>query len=74
MYEGLIDDDELGDEDIQKLESNRKQTFLQYIIIHPQKSTMKIIWDNLIYIGLGANYFIIPLILSFGPIPDSQNL
>jgi hypothetical protein len=66
MFEGLNEDDESDDEDIQKQESNRKKTCQEYIIIHPQKSTIKIIWDNLICIGLGTNFFLIPLILSFG--------
>jgi len=26
---------------------------------------VKILWDNFIYMGLGANFFLIPLILSF---------
>jgi len=30
---------------------------------------MKVLWDNYIYLGLGVNFFLMPLILSFDAIP-----
>lgn len=73
MFEGLNEDDEGDDEEIQKLESNKKKSCQEYIIIHPQKSTIKMIWDNLICIGLGANFFLIPMILSYASISDTTS-
>ena len=35
------------------------------MIIHPDKSNFKMIWDAYIYLGLASNFFLIPFTLAF---------
>jgi Ion transport protein len=45
--------------------SSMNQKCVQYIILHPEKSCFKTVWDDYIYFGLACNYILMPLTLAF---------
>ena len=65
MLEGINEDEEAEEEEEAKRNAQTKKTCTQVIVIHPQKSTFKQLWDFCIFICLGISLFMIPLTLGF---------
>ena len=65
MVQGMNEIDQDMDDDDQQKDKENNKSIQQYFIIHPQKSSFKYLWDQVIYIGLGINFFLMPLTISF---------